>query len=364
MGFPLRPHALLHLVLLLLVPAVARADFDSLPFALRLFLSVDRQSNYSSTLARQASIAAFDGGSANPGAVAWRVPPEPAAVVTGSFVDAPSTGGRTVIAAPVSLRWQAPGAGTIALAYAFTQTLHAQGDNGLTQSLRSDEWIGGYGRRLDEHSALGFTARLTSGRIVNDASTPALGGALSRNSTRFLSPDVALGYARDIAKAITLGLVGSYGVARGHTTVTNVAPLLVPIPGLGTTLTLPPDTVLALVDDTISTVTLGAGFGLHPDDATALYFDAKALRLSTHHSGSQNLGRFAWGAEHRMHNDLIVRGGVGLDTIGKVNVSAGLGYRPTPSFEAQFAVQTNAAPELNPELGRTRLLSASLAWIF
>jgi hypothetical protein len=59
-----------------------------------------------------------------------------------------------------------------------------------------------------------------------------------------------------------------------------------------------------------------------------------------------------------------VRGGVGLDTIGKVNMSAGLGYRPTPSLEAQFALQTNAAPELNPELGRTRLLSASLAWIF
>jgi hypothetical protein len=47
-----------------------------------------------------------------------------------------------------------------------------------------------------------------------------------------------------------------------------------------------------------------------------------------------------------------------------VNLSAGVGYRATPSFEAQFALQTNAAPELNPELGRTRLLSASLAWIF
>jgi hypothetical protein len=356
--------ALIRLVLLILIPATARADFGSLPFALRLFLSVDRQSNYSSTLARQASIAALDGGSANPGAVAWRVPLEPTTVVTASYVDAPSTGGRSVIAAPVSLRWQAQDEGTIALAYAFTQTRNAEGNDGLVQSLRSDEWIGGYGRRFDEHSAVGFTARLTSGRIVNDAAAPALGGALSRNSTRFLAPDVALGYACDIGKAVTLGVVATYGVARGRTTVTNVGPLVVPLPALGTTLVLPPDSVLALVDDTISTATLGAGLGVHSDDATALYFDAKALRLSTHHSGSQNMGRFALGAEHRLYNDLVLRGGVGLDTIGNVNVSAGVGYRPTPSFEAQFAFQTNAAPELNAQLGRTRLLSASLAWIF
>ena len=127
---------------------------------------------------------------------------------------------------------------------------------------------------------------------------------------------------------------------------------------------LPSDSVLALADDTISTYTLGAGLGLHPDDTTSLYFDTKVLRLSSGSAGAQNLGRFAWGAEHRMHDAWILRGGVSVDTVGEVNVSAGFGYRPAPSFETQVAFQTNSAPELNPELGRTRLLSASLAWIF
>lgn len=44
-------------IALLLVPALAHADFYERPFELRLFFTVDRQSNCASTLARQASIA-------------------------------------------------------------------------------------------------------------------------------------------------------------------------------------------------------------------------------------------------------------------------------------------------------------------
>ena len=61
----LRSRALI-LGALLLVAGPARSDFFDQPFALRLFFAVDRQSNYASTLARQASIAALEGGSANP----------------------------------------------------------------------------------------------------------------------------------------------------------------------------------------------------------------------------------------------------------------------------------------------------------
>lgn len=358
-----RPRALLRL-LLLLIPATAHAEFGSLPFELRLFLSVDRQSNYSSTLARQASVAALDGGSANPGASSWREPIEPATTVTASFVDAASAGGRSVIAAPVSLRWQAPGQGTIALAYAYTGTRNAAGDDGLTQSLRSDEWIGGYGRRLDDHSAVGFTVRLTSGTIVSDSFAAALGGQLVRNSTRFLSPDVSVGYATDAPAPFTFGIAGGYGRTRARSSVTNVAPLFVPLPPTGTIVALPPGSLLAEPKDTISTFTLRTGAGVHLDAATAVYVDVTGLRLSTERSGSQNLGRAAFGAEHATGHGWTLRAGAGIDTIGQVNWSAGFGYRPTRSFEAQLAVQSNAAPEVNREVGRTRLVAGSLAWIF
>ena len=219
--------------MLLLVPVAAQADFYDQPFAMRLLFAVDRQSNYSSTLARQASVAALEGGSANPGAAAWREPLDPTTTVTTSFVYAPSGGGREVIAAPVSLRWQAQGHGTIALAYAFTDTRDAGGDNGLTQSLRSDEWIGGYGRRVGEHAAVGFTVRLTSGTIVGDSRTAALGDQPIRASTRFLAPDVSMGYAAEISRSVTIGITAGYGRARAETSVTNLAPFMVSLPPAG-----------------------------------------------------------------------------------------------------------------------------------
>ena len=341
----------------------AHADFDDQPFALRLFFTVDRQSNYASTLARQASMAALDGGSANPGAASWRERPEQATTVTTNFVYAPSTGGREVYAAPVTLRWQAPGRGTIALGYAFTDTSDAGGDNGLRQSLRSDEWIGGYGRRIDDRSAVGFTVRLTSGKIFSDSYAPALGGATVRASTRFLTPEVNVGYATQWNARVSLGAAASYGRARADTTVTNLVPLGLSLPMIGM-VTLPPGTVLDRPDDIISMYALRAGAGVQLSDRTALYVDAIGYRLSPQHAGAHDIGRFAFGAEHAADHGFVLRGGIGFDTIGQVNVSAGLGYRPTPTFEAQLALQSNAAPEVNSELGRTRLIAGSIAWIF
>ena len=349
---------------LLLVPVAAHADFYDQPFALRLFFTVDRQNNYASTLARQASLAVLDGGSANPGAAAWQEPLKPSTTLTTSVVYAPSAGGRDIYAAPVTLRWQAPDKGTIALAYAYTDTRDASGDDGLTQALRSDEWIAGYGRRIGDHAAAGFTVRLTSGRIVSDAYSSALGGLPVRASTRFLTPDVNVGYAAEASSAVTLGLVAGYGRARTDTTVTNLTPLVVPLPVTGMPVTVPANSVLDQRDDVISTYSLRAGVGVRVTDATAIYFDAVGLRFSTQHGSSQNLGRFALGSEHVSGNGWILRGGIGVDTIGKVNVSAGFGYRPTRTFEAQLALQSNAAPEVNPEIGRTRLVGGSLAWIF
>lgn len=343
---------------------VADADFYDQPFELRLFFTVDRQSNYSSTLGRQASVAALEGGSANPGAVAWREPQEPATTVTTSLVYAPSQHGGDAFATPVSLRWQAPGQGTIALAYAFTDTRNAGEDSGVVHSLRSDEWIGGYGRRVGEHGAVGFSLRLTSGHLISDSRAVALGDLPVRTRTDFLTPDASVGYAADLSPSVSVGVVGGYGRAYVDSAVTNLAPLPLTIQPGGFLVVLPVETLLAQPDDTISTYSLRAGAGWHVDGATAIYLDAIGLRLATHHSGSQTLGRFAAGLEHAMANGFMLRAGLGLDTLGKVNFSAGVGFRPTGSLDAQLALQSNAAPEINPEIGRTRLIAGSLGWRF
>jgi hypothetical protein len=348
-------------IVLMLAAIPARAGFDEAPFELRLFLAVDRQSNYSSTLARQASIAALEGGSANPGAVAFRERSEPTTTVTATLVEAPATGGRSGFATPDSLRWQGPGQGTIALAYAYTDTRNGGGDNGFVHALRSDEWIAGDGRRLGEQVAAGVTIRLTSGTIVNDTFAPALADLPIRNRTTFLSPDVSVGIAAEPTPSTSVGLSGGYGRAQARSTVTNLAPLTIPVmPGI--IVNVPAGAVLEHPDDVISTFALRAGGGYRPDAATGIYVDLVGVRLSTDHSGSENIGRMALGVERRAGDAWMFRSGVGIDTIGAVNWSAGFGYRPSPGFEVDVAFQTNAAPELNRDLGHTRLLAASLAW--
>jgi hypothetical protein len=350
------------MLLLLVVSMPAYAGIDELPFELRLFLAVDRQSNYSSTLARQASIAALDGGSSNPGGAAYRETTKPTTTITASAVYAPSTGGREVVAAPLSLRWQGPGLGTIALAYAYTETLHGAGDNGLVRSLRSDEWIAGYGRRIAENAAAGITVRLTNGRIVSDTRAEALGGVPLRSDTSFLAPDVSVGVAGQLTSTITAGIAAGYSRARADSTITNLAPLPV-TPAPGVSIMLPAGSLLDAPDDIVSVAALRAGVGLQVDDATAVYFDAAGLHLSTHRSGSADFARFALGAERHVGNGWTLQGGVGVDSRGNVNWSGGFDYR-FAAFNAELAIQTNAAPEVNKELGRTRLLSASLGWRF
>jgi hypothetical protein len=349
-------------MLLMFVSGSAYAGVDDLPFELRLFLAVDRQSNYSSTLARQASIGALDGASANPAAAAYREVSERTTTMTASAVYAPSTHGGSIGAFPVSLRWQAPDVGTIALAYAHTDTYHANGDDGLVHSLRSDEWIGGYGRRIADNASAGFTVRLTNGTIVSDSHADALGGLPVRTETRFLAPDVSLGIAAQMTPILSVGMAGGYSAAHAHSTVTNLVPLPIAV-APGVPFVLPPGSVLETPSDIVSVGAIRAGVGFKIREESAVYFDIMGLRLSTHHSGSADLARFALGTDWRCDNGWTLRAGVSTDSLGNVNWSGGFDYR-FAAFDAQLAIQTNAAPELNREIGRTRLVSASLGWRF
>ena len=352
----------LGVLLVLIVPLQSLAGVDELPFESRLFLTVDRQSNYSSTLARQASIAVLDGASANPGAAAYPEPAKPTATVTASTVFAPGTGGRDVVAAPLSFRWQAPGVGTIALAYSYTDTLNPGGNDNVAHSLRSDEWIGGYGRRVAEHLAAGFTVRLTSGTIVSDAHPSALGGSPVRSETHFLAPDFSAGLAGEITPSVTAGIAGGYSRARANTMNTNLAPLPVTLTP-GVIVTIPPGFLLDTSDDVVSVAALRGGLGWRNDDSTGVYFDVNWLHMTTHHSGSGNFIRYALGAEHEFNDHWRMQAGIGLDSLNNFNWSGGVGYR-FAAFDAQLAFQSNAAPEVNAEIGRTRLVSASIAWRF
>ena len=344
------------------VAVPAYGGVDDLPFEVRLLLAVDRQSNYSSTLARQASVAALDGASANPGAAAFGAVAEAATTVTASAVYAPSSGGREVYAAPVSFRRQDPALGTFAFAYAYTDTADAAGDDGLVHSLRSDEWTFGYGRRVADNASAGVTLRITSGTITSDSHADSLGGVLVRSRTRLLSPEVSVGVAASLTPTISAGMALGYSRAHADNSVTNLETFTVPV-APGNVVPVPAGSVVQTSSDNVATSIVRLGIGWQPDDATGIYLDAIGLHVASNLFGSGDLGRFALGAEHRFGERWKLLGGVSVDTLGNVDWSGGLDYR-VGAFDATLALQTNAAPEVNREIGRTKLLSASLGWRF
>jgi hypothetical protein len=347
-----------------LFPLSAHADLRDQPFALRVFFTVDRQSNYVSTLGRQASIAFLDGSSANPGAAAWKTATQLTTTATASYLDATSTSGHRTDAIPISLRWQFPEVGTLGFAYAYTDTPDAQGNDDMQHALRSNEWIAGYGARTGDNSAAGFTVRYTSGEIASDSTVAALGNQTVRTTSNFTAPDIVIGIAGSPDPRVSVGLDAGYGVAHTDSLVKNVNALILPLPPPGTYLTLPPGTILDHVYDTVSIFRIRAGAGFKPNEATGIYIDANGLYVRTQRSGSPSIGRFALGVEHYTGDGWTLRGGTSVDTMGQVNWSAGIGYRLAATVNAEFAVQSNGAPELNPELGRTRLIAASLGLAF
>lgn len=105
----------------------AWADFDSAPFGLRVLLALDRQSNYATTLGRQASIAFLDGASLNPAAAGLHATPHAPFSFTASYLDASTSSGRRLMASPLTARWPV-GGGSFYAAYVYTNTPERRGD--------------------------------------------------------------------------------------------------------------------------------------------------------------------------------------------------------------------------------------------
>jgi hypothetical protein len=98
-----------------------------------------------------------------------------------------------------------------------------------------------------------------------------------------------------------------------------------------------------------------------PFPELGVYADAIYLHIGTDKVGSADIGRFAVGVEYGPSVRWSLRSGVSISTDGHVNASAGFGFAPREGIDVQFAWQSNTAPEVNHELGRTPLLVVSVA---
>lgn len=350
-------------VVLTITCPLASADLIDKPYLLRLLLTLDRQSNYASTLGRQASIAFPDGSSMNPAAGDWNQHTTPHTSLTATYVEAFSESGSQVLAVPVTARLQYPDIGSFWIAYAPTSTPDKSANGGLSDSLSSNEYFAGYSKRFADIS-LGIQFRYTDADVMNEFLSPAFGGQALRMKTDFSAYDFSVGLLTELSSGFTLGIVGVVGWGTADNFLENVNMILMPGSSLLDFKIVPPNTLLSSFPSNTKSLAVRGGLGFKPKENIGVYFDTDWVRVKSEPGGSADIGRFVLGTEYKPLSCLTLRGGLSMDTNAQVTVSAGFGYRISKSIYLDIGYEYNAAPELKPEHGSTQLLITSLAVTF
>lgn len=332
------------------------ADFSSEPYLLRLFLGLDRASNYADTAGRQASIAYPGGSSANPAGDAAR--PRQRAEVTLTGIGAAGDNGSTLLAFPATLAVPTDENTVLSFAYAYTDTPDADTRQGLENHVRSNEFFLGLARRLTPATSVGGQVRVVDSTIDEESREAAIGFLPARLEVDVRSVDLTLGVQTDLTDAVRLGAMANVGRGTTNDTIQNLAP----IPVFPPFVVIPSGIELDRFDDTIHTWSAGVGAAYLPSPALGVFADATYDRVHSRVGGHADIGRFALGVESRPGPAwLALRAGWTLDTESESTVSAGLGLYPVKGVRVDLAVQRNAAPEIHREFGRMDLLTASVA---
>lgn len=333
------------------------ADFSSEPYLLRLFLGLDRASNYADTAGRQASIAFPGGSSVNPAGDAAR--PRQRTEVTLTGIGATGDHGSTLLAFPATLAVPTDENTVLSFAYAYTDTPDADTRQGLENHIRSNEFFLGLARRLTPATSVGGQVRVVDSTI--DEESRAALNIPARLEVDVRSVDLTLGVQTDLTDSVRLGAMANVGRGTTTDTVQNLAP----IPVFPPFVVIPSGTELDRFDDTIYTGSAGVGAAYLPSPALGVFADATYDRVHSRVGGHADIGRFALGVESRPGPAwLALRAGWTLDTESESTLSAGLGLYPAKGVRVDLAVQRNAAPEIHREFGRMDLLTASVAFDF
>ena len=333
------------------------ADFSSEPYLLRLFLGLDRASNYADTAGRQASIAFPGGSSVNPAGDAAR--PRQRTEVTLTGIGATGDHGSTLLAFPATLAVPTDENTVLSFAYAYTDTPDADTRQGLENHIRSNEFFLGLARRLTPATSVGGQVRVVDSTI--DEESRAALNIPARLEVDVRSVDLTLGVQTDLTDSVRLGAMANVGRGTTTDTVQNLAP----IPVFPPFVVIPSGTELDRFDDTIYTGSAGVGAAYLPSPALGVFADATYDRVHSRVGGHADIGRFALGVESRPGPAwLALRAGWTLDTESESTLSAGLGLYPAKGVRVDLALQRNAAPEIHREFGRMDLLTASVAFDF
>lgn len=343
----------------LMAPSIGQAtDFYNEPWELRLAVSMDRQSNYPSTLGRHASVAFPGGASRNPAADDWRANGQGGGSGSVALVEAPAESDALIQAVIGAVNVRAAGApGTWSLAFAHTDTLDSSARNGFHNEVESNEFFLGYSRQLSENLSWGIQGRLLDADLSRESALAELGGQPGKVRTKLRGADFEVGLLGETASAWLWGVVAGLGLSDASSDIYTIAPLPIPFPPF----MVPSGTLLASAEDDILGTTARLGVGKRWTDG-GFYTDLHYVNLATDDSGSVSMGRLSIGVEQSVGPAWVVRGGATADTIQQWSLGGGVSYGGIKGSTLDFGYQYNAAPEMEPELGRVHLLSISAAW--
>ncbi len=339
----------------LLAPNAEAGDFYDNGYLLRLALGLTRASNYAETAGRQASIAYPGGSSVNPAAgAAFGVARTNATATT---IQAFSQSGMHIGAYAATANVPFNDTTVASLAYAYTDTYDGETEQGLEGLLRSDEFFFGFAHRLTATTPIGLQVRLVNSTIHDESMTLAGLPLANRAKVRLQSAGAALGVQTDVSEGLRWGAQASFGYGEGESTLSNLDPIPLPF-GLPP---IPAGSDLGQVDDSVRTygAAMGLAYAWSPD--ATLLADLTYVTIDSNEGGSASLTRLALGAETRLNDAWALRAGWSYDSADQATYSVGLGARLAAGLRLDVAYQYNATPEIEPEFGTMKILSASLA---
>ncbi len=317
------------------------------PIDLRIGLAFDRQaSTFTDVVGLSASGAYPYGSSVNPASDDLvRTPPNDFTLAgTGTLFYIPFARGASVTAEAASVSGRLPGAGTVTASYSRTESHDARSAQGDTYELDSHDVTIGYSHLVLPWLALGGEFKITDSVLKFGSS--ALGFPVD-TTTESLGYDARAGVVFAPQKNWLIGLMGGAGWSYARTEGAVLIPDAFggPIP--------------VRFDTFTRSVNIRAGAGWRPSETFGAYVDWQYLRLWTDED-SVTVGRSFAGIEYLPIEALALRVGGSIDTAGKTNVSAGIGFYGLKHALFEFAYVYNAFPELRREFGGAHLLSASI----
>jgi hypothetical protein len=198
-----------------------------------------------------------------------------------------------------------------------------------------------WGKRFTDDFALGGNFNYSSSDVTNKLDTVKIA------DSSIDSYGIRVGTLYRIAERLLGGLVVDYSEAPSTMTTYDIFGF-----GIGD----------LRVDDKTKQFTLRAGpsYEYRKDSTVSLDYQYGSFKNDT---GTMEVHRIFTGIDHRIIDALFVRGGLALDHEGNTSWTCGLGIYPLKQLSIDVGYQYNMFPEIQPEFGRSHLLTMSISLI-